>query len=149
MILYLDLLYWPILNLQWWENPLSFFFFSKVGTINFSNNCIVITVPMLMFGGLHEWNIGFLQKVRIAALKCLACMTSLPHSVVYPHQNEVIRSLATGLDDHKRLVRKEAVIARSNWYSRLFYLHLVEQIDVLFAENLKYGLYQFMFTLFL
>ena len=52
----------------------------------------------------------------MAALKCLACMTSLPHSVIYPHQDEVIRSLATGLNDHKRLVRKEAVNARSNWY---------------------------------
>ena len=58
----------------------------------------------------------------MAALKCLACMTSLPHSVVYPHQNEVIRSLATGLNDHKRLVRKEAVNARSNWYAESFLL---------------------------
>ena len=35
---------------------------------------------------------------------------------VYPYQATIIKQLAPCLDDHKRLVRKEAVDARSKWY---------------------------------
>ena len=52
----------------------------------------------------------------MASLCCLAAMTTLPHHVLYPHQKNVIRELAVSIDDHKRLVRKEAVHARSLWY---------------------------------
>ncbi|XP_070539635.1 MMS19 nucleotide excision repair protein homolog isoform X2 [Ptychodera flava] len=56
------------------------------------------------------------MKVRIVALKCVGVMTTLPHHAVYPHQKNVLRQLAVALDDKKRLVRKEAVVAREEWF---------------------------------
>ena len=61
------------------------------------------------------WLRSLKQKVRVAALQCIKEMTGLPHHVLYPHKPEVIRCLAKPLDDQKRLVRKEAVAARSEW----------------------------------
>lgn len=41
---------------------------------------------------------------------------NLPFCVkVYPYQRNVIQELGVCLDDHKRLVRREAVDARSKW----------------------------------
>ena len=45
---------------------------------------------------------------------CSVMMSCSPFQV-YPYQNTVIQQLAACLDDHKRLVRKEAVDARSKW----------------------------------
>ena len=56
-----------------------------------------------------------LQKVRIAAVKCIGLLTLLPAPVVARHQTTVTRALGSSLDDHKRLVRAEVVKARGDW----------------------------------
>ncbi|XP_059982876.1 MMS19 nucleotide excision repair protein homolog isoform X2 [Lagenorhynchus albirostris] len=54
--------------------------------------------------------------VRIAALQCMHAVTHLPTPVLLPYKLQVIRALAKPLDDKKRLVRKEAVSARGEWF---------------------------------
>ncbi|KAM4852380.1 MMS19 nucleotide excision repair protein homolog isoform 2-T2 [Thomomys bottae] len=54
--------------------------------------------------------------VRIAALQCMHALTRLPTPVLLPYKPQVIRALARPLDDKKRLVRKEAVSARGEWF---------------------------------
>lgn len=57
------------------------------------------------------------QNVRIMALECIREYTlTCPTHVLLPHKIDVIMQLAECLDDHKRLVRKKAVEARSNWF---------------------------------
>ncbi|KFV04042.1 MMS19 nucleotide excision repair protein, partial [Pterocles gutturalis] len=56
------------------------------------------------------------MAVRIAALRCAHALTSLPVTVLLPYKARVIRALAKPLDDKKRLVRKEAVAARGEWF---------------------------------
>ncbi|XP_043911515.1 MMS19 nucleotide excision repair protein homolog [Protopterus annectens] len=56
------------------------------------------------------------MKIRIAALQCIHALTQLPNHVVIPYRARVIRALAKPLDDKKRLVRKEAVTARGEWF---------------------------------
>lgn len=56
------------------------------------------------------------MKIRIAALQCIHALTQLPNHVVVPYRARVIRALAKPLDDKKRLVRKEAVTARGEWF---------------------------------
>ncbi|XP_040848295.1 MMS19 nucleotide excision repair protein homolog isoform X5 [Ochotona curzoniae] len=56
------------------------------------------------------------MAVRIAALQCMHALTRLPTSVLLPYKPQVIRALAKPLDDKKRLVRKEAVAARGEWF---------------------------------
>ncbi|XP_030308861.1 MMS19 nucleotide excision repair protein homolog [Calypte anna] len=56
------------------------------------------------------------MDVRIAALRCAHALTSLPTVVLLPYKARVIRALAKPLDDKKRLVRKEAVAARGEWF---------------------------------
>ncbi|KAM5271384.1 MMS19 nucleotide excision repair protein homolog isoform 2-T2 [Ctenodactylus gundi] len=56
------------------------------------------------------------MAVRIAALQCMHALTRLPTPVVLPYKPQVIRALAKPLDDKKRLVRKEAVSARGEWF---------------------------------
>nr|XP_006817162.1 PREDICTED: MMS19 nucleotide excision repair protein homolog [Saccoglossus kowalevskii] len=56
------------------------------------------------------------MKVRIAALKCIGLFVTLPTHVIYPRQKEVVRRLASVLDDRKRLVRQQAVTARGLWF---------------------------------
>ncbi|XP_009573548.1 PREDICTED: LOW QUALITY PROTEIN: MMS19 nucleotide excision repair protein homolog [Fulmarus glacialis] len=56
------------------------------------------------------------MAVRIAALRCAHALTSLPTTVLLPYKARVIRALAKPLDDKKRLVRKEAVAARGEWF---------------------------------
>ncbi|XP_074015238.1 MMS19 nucleotide excision repair protein homolog isoform X2 [Numenius arquata] len=56
------------------------------------------------------------MAVRIAALRCAHALTSLPTTVLLPYKAQVIRALAKPLDDKKRLVRKEAVAARGEWF---------------------------------
>ncbi|CAB4009785.1 MMS19 nucleotide excision repair homolog [Paramuricea clavata] len=55
-------------------------------------------------------------KIRCMSLKCLGVLTVLPHHEVYPYKKQVIQSLAKCLDDQKRLVRKEAVQCRNEWF---------------------------------
>ncbi|XP_059676893.1 MMS19 nucleotide excision repair protein homolog isoform X3 [Gavia stellata] len=56
------------------------------------------------------------MAVRIAALRCAHALTSLPTTALLPYKARVIRALAKPLDDKKRLVRKEAVAARGEWF---------------------------------
>ncbi|XP_076981751.1 MMS19 nucleotide excision repair protein homolog isoform X3 [Tamandua tetradactyla] len=56
------------------------------------------------------------MAVRIAALQCMHALTHLPTPVLLPYKPQVIRALAKPLDDKKRLVRKEAVSARGEWF---------------------------------
>ncbi|XP_061408357.1 MMS19 nucleotide excision repair protein homolog [Lethenteron reissneri] len=56
------------------------------------------------------------MRVRMGALQCICALVQLPAHVVLPHKQAVIHALGTALDDHKRLVRKEAVEARTAWY---------------------------------
>ncbi|XP_022355035.1 MMS19 nucleotide excision repair protein homolog isoform X4 [Enhydra lutris kenyoni] len=56
------------------------------------------------------------MAVRIAALRCMHALTRLPTPVLLPYKPQVIRALAKPLDDKKRLVRKEAVSARGEWF---------------------------------
>ncbi|XP_033098455.1 MMS19 nucleotide excision repair protein homolog [Anneissia japonica] len=53
---------------------------------------------------------------RIAALKCLGDITTLPHHIVFPYKEKLIRFLGKRLDDKKRIVRKEVVKARNKWF---------------------------------
>lgn len=69
-------------------------------------------VPMLL--GLTQFQLS--MKVRMEALKCLGALTTLPHHVVYPYKTKVCRALADSVDDKKRLVRKEAVKCRNEWF---------------------------------
>ncbi|KAL4640211.1 hypothetical protein GN956_G12651 [Arapaima gigas] len=56
------------------------------------------------------------MKVRIATLRCLHALSHFPDHMVLPFRARVLRALATPLDDHKRLVRREAVMARGEWF---------------------------------
>uniref|UniRef100_A0A4W3IDE9 MMS19 nucleotide excision repair protein n=1 Tax=Callorhinchus milii TaxID=7868 RepID=A0A4W3IDE9_CALMI len=56
------------------------------------------------------------MKVRIASLQCMHAMTRLPTHVILPHKARTIRALTQPLDDKKRLVRKEAALARGEWW---------------------------------
>uniref|UniRef100_UPI00398EB686 MMS19 nucleotide excision repair protein homolog isoform X2 n=1 Tax=Pristiophorus japonicus TaxID=55135 RepID=UPI00398EB686 len=56
------------------------------------------------------------MKVRIASLQCMHALTKLPPHVILPLKARVIQALAKPLDDRKRLVRKEAVAARGEWF---------------------------------
>ncbi|XP_063290261.1 MMS19 nucleotide excision repair protein homolog isoform X1 [Pelobates fuscus] len=56
------------------------------------------------------------MAVRITALKCMLALTKLPLHMLLPYKQQVIRALVKPLDDKKRLVRKEAVEARCQWF---------------------------------
>ncbi|XP_053307203.1 MMS19 nucleotide excision repair protein homolog [Spea bombifrons] len=56
------------------------------------------------------------MAVRISALKCMLALTKLPLHMLLPYKQQVIRALGKPLDDKKRLVRKEAVEARCQWF---------------------------------
>nr|CAH7735477.1 unnamed protein product [Callosobruchus chinensis] len=57
------------------------------------------------------------MDVRIEALQCLSTMTTaFPVYKLLPHKNTVTHYLAGCIDDKKRLVRKEAMDARSLWF---------------------------------
>ncbi|KAJ1961472.1 hypothetical protein IWQ62_003856, partial [Dispira parvispora] len=58
------------------------------------------------------------MKVRMSALKCLAILPSRQsYETIHPYKREVIQTLSSVVDDHKRLVRHEAVVCRNRWYS--------------------------------
>ncbi|KAG1876711.1 ARM repeat-containing protein [Suillus subalutaceus] len=55
--------------------------------------------------------------VRAAALKYLALLPgTVRYDLLHPYKTRALKELAKVLDDPKRAVRKEAVIARTNWY---------------------------------
>ncbi|KAL5470764.1 hypothetical protein EMCRGX_G028779 [Ephydatia muelleri] len=54
-------------------------------------------------------------KLRTSSLHCLGLMSTLPHHQVYPYRTMVVQGIAGCLDDHKRVVRKEAINSRSLW----------------------------------
>ncbi|KAJ8264496.1 hypothetical protein GJAV_G00149820 [Gymnothorax javanicus] len=56
------------------------------------------------------------MNVRIASLRCLQALSRLPEHMILPFRARVIRALAKALDDKKRLVRREAVLARGEWF---------------------------------
>ncbi|CAO3612092.1 unnamed protein product [Mucor hiemalis] len=57
-------------------------------------------------------------RVRVAALLCLSQFPSyISKDTLLPHVNYVVKQLKTPLDDRKRIVRKEAVDCRSQWYT--------------------------------
>ncbi|PWW78340.1 ARM repeat-containing protein [Tuber magnatum] len=57
-------------------------------------------------------------RIRSAALRCLRTFPgAIRTELLLPYRGQVIRSLATVLDDPKRSVRKEAVDCRAKWYS--------------------------------
>ena len=57
-----------------------------------------------------------LMKVRIAAVHCIAEFSVMPVHLILPHQQQVLQQLGLTVDDHKRLVRQEAAVARSRWF---------------------------------
>ncbi|KAF8982331.1 hypothetical protein BGZ46_001445 [Entomortierella lignicola] len=58
------------------------------------------------------------MKVRIAALKCLGAQPkALPFTALRPYKTRVLKELEKSLDDRKRLVRREAVECRSQWFT--------------------------------
>ncbi|CAC5420977.1 MET18 [Mytilus coruscus] len=56
------------------------------------------------------------MKLRQSALQCIGVLTVLPAHTVLPYKLKVIKGLEKALDDKKRLVRKEAVTARNEWF---------------------------------
>ncbi|XP_043086941.1 MMS19 nucleotide excision repair protein homolog [Puntigrus tetrazona] len=56
------------------------------------------------------------MKVRMASLQCVHALSRLPPHTVLPFRARVLKALAVPLDDRKRLVRKEAVAARGEWF---------------------------------
>jgi len=57
-------------------------------------------------------------RVRIGALKYLAVLPKIVrYDVLHPQKAAVLRELAKALDDPKRAVRKEAVDARTSWFT--------------------------------
>lgn len=56
------------------------------------------------------------MQARCTALRCLQRLSSYPYENILSFQNDIIRGLRAAIDDHKRIVRKEAVITRNRWY---------------------------------
>ncbi|XP_033756743.1 MMS19 nucleotide excision repair protein homolog [Pecten maximus] len=56
------------------------------------------------------------MKIRMKSLRCINALSVLPAHLLLPYKSSVVRSLELVLDDKKRLVRKEAVAARTEWF---------------------------------
>uniref|UniRef100_A0A8C8I4Y3 MMS19 nucleotide excision repair protein n=1 Tax=Oncorhynchus tshawytscha TaxID=74940 RepID=A0A8C8I4Y3_ONCTS len=56
------------------------------------------------------------MKVRIASLRCIHALSRFPEHEVRLGPGLVLRALAVPLDDLKRMVRNEAVVARNEWF---------------------------------
>eukprot|EP00117_Sycon_ciliatum_P016409 scpid25312/ scgid15851/ MMS19 nucleotide excision repair protein homolog; MET18 homolog; MMS19-like protein len=68
-------------------------------------------IPLLLKLSRFQGN----MKVRQSSLRCLGSLTALPHHLLYPHKNRLTQDLVASLDDHKRLVRRDAVECRNRW----------------------------------
>ena len=55
------------------------------------------------------------MNVRIASLRCIHAVANFPEHEVMPFRARVLKALSRPLDDKKRLVRREAVLARGEW----------------------------------
>ena len=64
----------------------------------------------------HSHTLCFEQKVRLCALLCLEALTKLPYHILHAQRNEVLNGLLAAVDDNKRLVRKQAMRTRNEWY---------------------------------
>ncbi|XP_037610293.1 MMS19 nucleotide excision repair protein homolog isoform X1 [Sebastes umbrosus] len=56
------------------------------------------------------------MSVRIVSLRCIHAVSRFPEHEILPFRTRVLRGLARPLDDKKRVVRKEAVEARADWF---------------------------------
>uniref|UniRef100_A0A4W5MBL5 MMS19 nucleotide excision repair protein n=1 Tax=Hucho hucho TaxID=62062 RepID=A0A4W5MBL5_9TELE len=56
------------------------------------------------------------MKVRIASLRCIHALSRFPEHEIMPFRARVLRALGAPLDDHKRVVRSEAAVARNEWF---------------------------------
>lgn len=70
---------------------------------------------------------------------CVCVIGACGDVQVVPYQNQVIQALGPCLDDRKRLVRKEAVKSRSNWY--IHFTVLCNVTNSLWFILLSTGLY--------
>jgi len=55
------------------------------------------------------------MNIRIISLQCLKHISHLPSHIVLTHRRHVCRILKSCVDDHKRLVRKQAVQTQMAW----------------------------------
>ncbi|XP_034244485.1 MMS19 nucleotide excision repair protein homolog [Thrips palmi] len=81
---------------------------------NFSNELrdqIQSIVPRLLPLAANQDSIA----VRRMALNCMVLLSKLPTELLLPFRNEVIIGLESCLNDPKRLVRRDAVVALSRW----------------------------------
>ncbi|XP_023197235.1 MMS19 nucleotide excision repair protein homolog isoform X4 [Xiphophorus maculatus] len=56
------------------------------------------------------------MKIRMASIRCVLALSRFPAHEVLPFRSRVLRALAPPLNDRKRLVRREAVQARAEWF---------------------------------
>ncbi|XP_050396274.2 MMS19 nucleotide excision repair protein homolog isoform X1 [Patella vulgata] len=75
-------------------------------------NQLQAIIPQLLKLSQYQKN----MQIRMSALKCLKSLTKLPVHFLLPYRNSVTRTLQPVLDDRKRLVRGEAVTARTAWF---------------------------------
>ncbi|KAF9334528.1 hypothetical protein BG006_001993 [Podila minutissima] len=76
------------------------------------------TLTPLLISLTNSQDLANTMKVRIAALKCLGAQPkSLPFTALRPYKAQVLKELEKSLDDRKRLVRREAVECRSQWFT--------------------------------
>ncbi|KAG0085141.1 hypothetical protein BGZ93_000833, partial [Podila epicladia] len=76
------------------------------------------TLTPLLISLTNSQDAANTMTVRIAALKCLGAQPkSLPFTALRPYKAQVLKELEKSLDDRKRLVRREAVECRSQWFT--------------------------------
>ncbi|CAF1074796.1 unnamed protein product, partial [Didymodactylos carnosus] len=71
-------------------------------------------VPRLTTLAVYKNN----MNIRITSLVCLKYLCQLPFRTVKPYHRHIVHVLQSCVDDHKRLVRKQAVLTQMAW--RLF-----------------------------
>lgn len=78
----------------------------------FFQNFINVLIEKLL--KLSKFNTS--MDIRISAIECIRSMTSYPPYLLTAVKQDVLMGLITALDDHKRLVRAEAVKTRTAWF---------------------------------
>ncbi len=68
----------------------------------------------MLFPTIHQ--LTCFQESRSQALLCLYHVAQLPYSTIFPFKTRVINILQRALDDKKRIVRKQAVKTRNEWF---------------------------------
>lgn len=89
-------------------------FFSRILKLStFDRSMVFYSIMKLL---LYSYLCIF-QNVRLLALKCLQLIpVNIPLYKILPRKMETLLVLGTCIDDRKRIVRKEAVFARSIWF---------------------------------